>query len=61
MEGRVSWKGDVATLTGHIDRWRQAGATHVSVNTMGAGLGGVEGHLAVLEQAAAELGLKPAG
>jgi probable F420-dependent oxidoreductase len=61
MEGRVSWRGDVATLTGHIDRWRTAGATHVSVNTMGAGLGGVDGHLAVLEQAAAELGLKPAG
>jgi probable F420-dependent oxidoreductase len=61
MEGRVSWRGDVATLTDHIDRWRQAGATHVAVNTMGAGLGGVDGHLAVLEQAAAGLGLKPAG
>ena len=61
MEGRVSWRGDVATLTDHIDRWRQAGATHVAVNTMGAGLGGVDGHLAVLEQAAAGLGLKPPG
>jgi probable F420-dependent oxidoreductase len=61
MEGRVSWRGDTATLTDHIGRWREAGATHVSVNTMGAGLGGVERHLAVLEQAAGELGLKPSG
>jgi hypothetical protein len=28
---------------------------------MGTGLGGVDGHLDALEQAAGELGLKPAG
>jgi probable F420-dependent oxidoreductase len=61
MEGRVSWRGDVAALTDHVDRWRAAGATHVSVNTMGAGLADVDQHLAVLEQAAGGLGLKPSG
>ena len=38
-------------------RWRDAGATHVSVNTMGAGLASVDGHLAALSEVAAVLGL----
>jgi probable F420-dependent oxidoreductase len=61
MEGRVSWTGDVATFTDHVGRWQRSGASHLSVNTMGAGLGGVDRHLAALEQVAGELGLKPPG
>ena len=58
MEGRVSWTDDgVNKLVDHIDRWRGAGATHVSVNTMNAGLGPVEGHLTALTAAADALGL----
>ncbi len=58
MEGRVSWTTDgMAKLADHIGRWRDAGATHVSINTMGAGLGAVGGHLAVLTEAAAALRL----
>jgi len=39
MEGRVSWgEGGAEQLTDHVDRWRDARATHLSVNTMGAGL-----------------------
>jgi probable F420-dependent oxidoreductase len=58
MEGRVSWTKDGLTkLADHVGRWREAGATHVSINTMGAGLGAVDGHLAVLAEAAAGLGL----
>ena len=58
MEGRVSWTKDgLAKLADHVGRWRAAGATHVSINTMGAGLGTVDGHLAVLAEAAAGLGL----
>jgi probable F420-dependent oxidoreductase len=58
MEGRVSWTGDgLPVLLDHAQRWRAAGATHLSVNTMGAGLGGVDGHLAVLGQVAGALGL----
>jgi probable F420-dependent oxidoreductase len=58
MEGRVSWTGDgLPAVTDHAQRWRAAGATHLAVNTMGAGLGGVDGHLAVLGEVAAALGL----
>jgi probable F420-dependent oxidoreductase len=57
MEGRVSWTGDVATVTEHADRWRRAGATHLSVNTMSAGLASVDDHLKVLGQLADELGV----
>jgi probable F420-dependent oxidoreductase len=39
------------------ERWLKAGATHVSVNTMGSGLGGVDGHLERLGAAAAALDL----
>jgi alkanesulfonate monooxygenase SsuD/methylene tetrahydromethanopterin reductase-like flavin-dependent oxidoreductase (luciferase family) len=35
--------------------WAAAGATHVSVNTMGAGLGNVDEHLGALERVAANL------
>lgn len=48
MEGRVNWRGDPGRLAGRLRQWRDAGATHVAVNTMGAGLGTVDGHLAAL-------------
>lgn len=58
MEGRVSWASDgVEELVAAVGRWSAAGATHVSVNTMKAGLGGVDGHLAALAEAAAALKL----
>jgi len=61
MEGRVSLgEAGVEKLVDHINRWRAAGASHVSVNTMGAGLGGVEGHLDALASIAAALELTPA-
>ncbi len=56
MEGRVSW-GGADRLIDHVGRWQAAGASHVCINTMGAGLGSVDGHLEVLAQAAAALGL----
>jgi len=58
MEGRVSWTdAGVDTLVDHVGRWRAAGTTHLSINTMNAGLGAVEGHLAALTVAADALGL----
>lgn len=58
MEGRVSWtKEGLPALVDRVGRWRDAGATHLSVNTMGAGLGGADGHLAALAQVAAGLSL----
>ena len=56
MEGRVSWR-DADRLVDHVGRWRAAGASHVSINTMGAGLGSVDGHLAALTEAAEALQL----
>ena len=55
MEGRVSWRGDAGGLAGRASRWRDAGATHLSVNTMGAGLATLDDHLDALEQAAGVL------
>ena len=55
MEGRVSWRGDAGKLAGEAAQWRDAGVTHLAVNTMGAGLGTLDDHLAALEQAAGVL------
>jgi probable F420-dependent oxidoreductase len=59
MEGRVSWHGDPGPVAELAASWRDAGATHLSVNTMGAGLRDLEEHLGALEAAAKVL--KPAG
>ncbi len=57
MEGRVSWSADggVAQAVDHVGRWRDAGATHIAINTMNAGLGSVDAHLNALEAIAVEL------
>jgi len=58
MEGRVSWTADgVDKLVDHVGRWRAAGAGYLSINTMNAGLGSVDGHLDALARAAEALEL----
>lgn len=59
IEGRVSWSGEgrAEKVADHAGRWRDAGATHISVNTMGAGLASVDDHLGALTETAAALGL----
>lgn len=57
MEGRVTWRGDLDRVVADIGAWADRGATHLSVNTMGAGLQTVDDHLAVLESVAAGVGL----
>ena len=52
MEGRVRWQEDQDKLAAAMRQWRDAGATHLSVNTMGAGLITVDDHLAALATAA---------
>jgi probable F420-dependent oxidoreductase len=60
MEGRVAWTdAGVDKLVDHVGRWERAGASHLGVNTMNAGLGGVDGHLAALAAAAEGLSLSP--
>jgi probable F420-dependent oxidoreductase len=61
MEGRVSWgEGGADKVARQIGRWRDAGATHVSVNTMGAGLMSVDDHLGALGAVATAVGLPSA-
>ena len=56
MEGRVSWSdAGLEKLLDQAGRWRDAGATHLTVNTMNAGLGPVGGHLEVLAAVAGAL------
>jgi probable F420-dependent oxidoreductase len=58
MEGRVSWGDKTADkLAEQVARWRSAGASHVSVNTMGSGLRTVDDHLRVLGEIARALEL----
>lgn len=52
MEGRVAWAGDPDKTAADIAAWAEAGATHVTVNTMGAGLRTVDEHLAALQSVA---------
>ena len=59
MEGRVNWRPhDVDKVVHHVDRWRDERATHVSLNTMGVGLGSVDAHLDALATAASALSLR---
>jgi probable F420-dependent oxidoreductase len=55
MEGRASWRGDIDTTVAAVERWRAAGATHLSINTMGAGLSSVDEHIAALASLATVL------
>ena len=57
MEGRISWQDDLDATLAAIETWRQIGATHLTVNTMGAGLTTVDEHLAALEAVAQVAGL----
>jgi probable F420-dependent oxidoreductase len=52
MGSQVSWNGNADDLAGGIRVWAEAGATHVSINTMNAGLASVDDHLAALTTAA---------
>jgi hypothetical protein len=52
MEGRVSWNGNADDLADSLRAWAEAGATHISINTMKAGLSSVDDHLTALSTAA---------
>ncbi|MGH3555001.1 MAG: LLM class F420-dependent oxidoreductase, partial [Mycobacterium sp.] len=52
MGGQVSWNGNADDLADGVRSWADAGASQVSINTMGAGLTSVDDHLAVLTSAA---------
>jgi probable F420-dependent oxidoreductase len=58
MEGRITWGGDLDQVKLEAEQWRALGATHVSINTMGSGLGPVAAHLEVLAKVAQALALR---
>jgi probable F420-dependent oxidoreductase len=57
MEGQVAWKGSAADVAAGVGAWATEGATHVSINTMGASLRSVDDHLAALAAVAEVLAL----
>jgi hypothetical protein len=58
MDARIKQgAGGTDDLTRDATRWRDAGASHLSVDTMDSGLGGVEAHLDALANAAEALQL----
>jgi probable F420-dependent oxidoreductase len=59
LEPRVHWRyGGIDLLLERSEGWRQAGATHLAVNTMGCGFSTPDEHLAVLQEFAREAGLR---
>jgi len=50
-------RGTAAELTSEIQAWREAGGTHVSVDTMDRGLDSAEGHIEYLRSIAEALSL----
>jgi probable F420-dependent oxidoreductase len=60
MEGRITWlPDDEDKAVHHADRWRAAGATHLTIDTMHTGRAGVDQHLASLTRAAEAVAARP--
>ena len=58
MDARIrQGAGGTDDLVRDAQRWRDAGATHMSVDTMGSGLPGLDGHLEALAKASEALQL----
>jgi probable F420-dependent oxidoreductase len=56
FEGRVNYvPGDPDLMAQHAQKWREAGASHISFNTMGAGLQGVDEHINAISLFASQL------
>ena len=60
MEGRATWSpDDPERFARQIERWRAAGATHLSIDTMCTGQHDVDDHLTALRRAAELAGVAP--
>lgn len=55
IEARVHWGEGPDAVMAALDGWREAGATHVSLNTMGAGFSTPEAHLTAVRRFAEQL------
>jgi probable F420-dependent oxidoreductase len=62
MQPRVSWSaGGTEEVVRNVRAWRDAGASHLSVDTMGSGLPGLDAHLDALAKAGEALQLAGSG
>jgi hypothetical protein len=53
MEGRVTWApDDPDKFVRQVEKWREAGATHLTIDTMRLGLATVDDHIAAVGRAA---------
>jgi probable F420-dependent oxidoreductase len=60
MEARVSWAPtDADRFSTEVEEWRQAGATHLSVDTMSTGQATVDDHITALQRAAGVIASVP--
>jgi probable F420-dependent oxidoreductase len=55
MEAWVKWQGSADDVVAKVAKWVQVGASHISINTMGAGLETVDDHVAALAAVAEAL------
>jgi alkanesulfonate monooxygenase SsuD/methylene tetrahydromethanopterin reductase-like flavin-dependent oxidoreductase (luciferase family) len=55
MEGRISYGTGPDAVAAEAAEWEKADATHVCINTMGAGLARVDDHIRALAQVASTL------
>ncbi len=61
IEPRLSFKDGTPEIWGQtLEGWRQAGAAHASINTMGCGFDRPSQHIRALQHFASEMGLKNA-
>jgi probable F420-dependent oxidoreductase len=58
LEPRLNYAhGDAGVWLTYVEDWQAAGATHLSLNTMGAGLSGAAAHIQAAERFARAVGL----
>lgn len=50
IDSGVRLTGSIEDTAANVESWRQMGATHVSLNTMGQGLSGADAHIKRLEE-----------
>jgi probable F420-dependent oxidoreductase len=60
MEARVGWAPtDADRVSTEVEAWRQAGATHLAIDTMSTGQHSVDDHITALKRAADAIGSMP--
>jgi len=59
LDARIGLFRGADAAAARFEQWRTAGATHISVNTMGIGAVGVDAHISALWELAKAIGLPP--